>query len=145
MGTSPSLEAFGIVTKTSTSPLEETMKLICLALFLTLGLVSGKPGPFSQDATEPETLKSDIVDPKESLERLEQIMEDVEDKVEVPESDENVVNDDLSDIDRWGCRDDPRYAGFCQHIIVAALHKFGYGRCRDATLIRICRKSCNCC
>ena len=44
--TSPSLEAFGIVTKTSTSPLEETMKLICLALFLTLGLVSGKPGKY---------------------------------------------------------------------------------------------------
>merc|ERR1712223_183700 len=99
---SPSLEAFGIFTKISTSPLEETMKLICLALFLALGLVSGKPGPFSQDTTEPETLKNDIVDPKESL---EQIMEDVEDKVEVPESDENVVNDDLSDLDRWGCRD----------------------------------------
>merc|ERR1712226_832756 len=142
MGTSPSLEAFGIVTKTSTSPLEETMKLICLALFLTLGLVSGKPGPFAQDTTEPETLKNDIVDPKESL---EQIMEDVEDKVEVSESDENVVNDDLSDLDRWGCRDDPHYALFCQHIVVPAFKgRRCHGRQSDS-LIRVCRKSCRRC
>merc|ERR1739848_634191 len=49
MGTSPSLEA-------TETPSNGTMKLTCLALFLALGLVSGKPEMDIQDVATPEDI-----------------------------------------------------------------------------------------
>jgi len=69
-----------------------------------------------QDATEPETLKNEIVDPKESLEKIEEVDSSInEDKLEAPELDENVVDDDSSDLDRWArsCRDRRRFKRAC--------------------------------
>merc|ERR1712001_131365 len=84
---------------------KDIMKKLTLYLVLLLAaFVTAELDHSLQDATEPEALKNDIVDPKESLELIEEDESSIdEDKVEVPESDEN----DLSDLDRRSrsCRD----------------------------------------
>merc|ERR1712001_102826 len=95
---------------------KDIMKKLTLYLVLLLAaFVTAELDHSLQDATEPEALKNDIVDPKESLEQIEEDESSIdEDKVEVPETDENVINndsnDDLSDLDRWSrsCRDRDR-------------------------------------
>ena len=67
---------------------------------------------------------------------------DVEEKVEVPESDENVVNDDLSDLDRWGCRDivtTPLCRAF------KADNHYWCNRGNSYRIWSVCRKTCGLC
>ena len=72
---------------------------------------------------------------------------DVEEKVEVPESDENVVNDDLSDLDRWSrCRDNPKMGILCRIFTSRGTHVcYGGPRGQGQAMRKNCPLSCGIC
>ena len=75
----------------------------------------------------------------------------VEDKVEVPQSDENVVdddsNDDLSDLDRWSiCRDNPKMGILCRIFTSRGTHIcYGGPRGQGQAMRKNCPLSCGIC
>merc|ERR1712020_87983 len=115
-------------------------KLILYLALLLVAFARAEIDHSLQEATEPETLKNEIVDPKESLEKNE------EDKLEAPELDENVVDDDLSDLDRWSrsCRDRRRFKRAC-----ARYANRGYCNSRNyrfrSWMNRNCKRTCGRC
>jgi hypothetical protein len=103
-------------------------------------------GDSLQSITEPEALKDNdvdaVVDPRESLDKIEEGNSSIDDdRVEVPESDNDVNDDsnvDLSDMDRYGCSDRGWFCGYWVYRGCCTNRWRGW-------MSRNCRKSCGFC